>query len=74
MSIEKIVFGLAKLFPEVEFDVDIETFGDNSKKYKIWVGDLNFYLQDPKFKMVCKALRKKYPKTKWFAYYQRIKE
>lgn len=74
MSIEKIVFGLAKIFPDINFDVDIEKFGDGSEKFKVWVGDLRFYLENQKFKMICKALKKRYPKVKWYAYYCRIKE
>lgn len=74
MAIDKIVLGLAKLFPNIEFDVDIEKFGDGSEKYKVWVNDLDFYLNNQVFKKVCKGLRKKYPNTKWFAYYQRIKQ
>jgi hypothetical protein len=68
--IEKIVIGLATIFPYVEFDVDIETFGDGSQKYKIWVNNLNFYLEDQLFKKICRGYHNKYPKIKWFAYYQ----
>lgn len=73
MSIDRVVLGLSSIFPDVEFDVDIEKFGDGSEKYKVWVSNLNFYLENKHFKVVCRAMRNKYKKVKWFAYYCRIK-
>lgn len=67
--IDKIVIGLATIFPEIEFDIDIEKFGDGSQKYKIWVNDLNFYLENQLFKKICRAFHNKYPSVKWYAYY-----
>jgi hypothetical protein len=71
MAIDKIVIGLATIFPQIEFDVDIEKFADNTEKYKILVGDLDFYMKDVKFKKIISQFHKKYPETGFFCYYQK---
>lgn len=73
MSIDKIVLGFSSLFPKIEFDVDIEVFGDKSEKYKILVSDFDFYMNDKVFKKINEGFRKKYPSVKYFCYYKNIK-
>ena len=68
--IDKIVIGLATMFSNIEFDVDIEIFADGSEKYKILVGDFDFYMNNKVFRKMVEQYHKRYPETKFFCYYQ----
>jgi hypothetical protein len=71
--IEDIILTLDKIFENIIFDLEEHTFGDNTTKFCIIVGDFEFYMKDKKFKKWCDILRKKYPKVKWFCAYKNIK-
>jgi hypothetical protein len=72
MSIANIVLTLDKIFEKdgIFFDVEIERFDNEGVLYKIWVSDFDFYFKSKKFVKILNVLRKKYPKVKFFCYYQ----
>jgi hypothetical protein len=73
MSIDKIILGVAAIFPKVEFDIDLEIQGDKSEIYKIWVSDFDFYFNNKMFKKITNQYRVKYPNIRHYYYYQNRK-
>ncbi len=68
--IEDIVFSLAKIFPE--YDWDLEECNIKTIDYIILVNDFDFYMNNQKFKTIIQALRNKNPEVRFTCAYKKF--